>query len=118
MRHGLKHKRGRSYRYRGEIHNLSIARQGPNKWVHKALIKQVTDENDVDVADHIWVTFPFDLYTKYQRLDRIEFVASVILYNRRDGTSDYGLECDGNVSSAPDRKEKEPEREGLLNKNK
>jgi len=96
VRKALRKNSGRLATYRGVIELASI-QQSAGKWLHVALIQDLTDTGDRPVADHCWTIFPYDLYLKFHKGDRIEFRAYARQYVRSDGTCDYGLEANGEV---------------------
>jgi hypothetical protein len=97
LRSGLRKKNGKTCIYRGRIEVITIQHRA-GVYLHMALIKPLTDANDNQLSDHVWASFPFDLYTKFRRGDWIEFHAVSEQYKRKDGTCDYGLDCNGVVS--------------------
>jgi hypothetical protein len=101
LRNGLRKKNGKLSTYRGYIDVITIQRRD-RVYLHVALIQMLTDANDRPIGggDHAWVSFPFDLYTRFAKGDRIEFKAVASPYTRRDGTYDFGLDCPGEVCKA------------------
>lgn len=96
----MRKRSGKPYVYRGRIDTLTI-QQRENEFLHVGLIMDITDVKDEPLADHCWVSFPFDLYTRFRKGERIEFTAVSNHYSRMDGTHDYGLAANGDIKRVP-----------------